>query len=98
MKGRSRHKGTPPAAGRQLGGRAVQAENQVPFFGAQDPMYIRPTGLFEQARTALFTEAKTAPGGVLIWGPKGMGKSSLARDIVSFLSASDPGMSAFPVV
>ncbi len=52
------------------------------FSGTKHALYIRPIGLFHKVKEKLsqvVDARKTA--GVLIWGSKGMGKTSLAKDI-----------------
>ncbi len=59
-------------------------------------LYIRPTGLFDKAKSILMRQEDAGVAsetrGVLIWGSKGMGKTSLAKDI-AYTFAHDSGTS-----
>lgn len=54
------------------------------FSGTRHRLYIRPCGLYAKLKEELLRKPTDAeqPHGVLIWGGRGMGKTSLARDIV----------------
>jgi hypothetical protein len=79
------------------------------FCEEQHPLYIRPTGLFEDVKEKLrqgehakvgqgeAAEVASGTRGVLIYGSKGMGKTSLAKD-VAFEFAFDSGVAASFVI
>ena len=66
------------------------------FNQGKNRMYIRPEALFRELADKLRPVDPTVPSGqqdsrgVLVWGSKGMGKSSLAKHI-AFEFSFDPG-------
>jgi hypothetical protein len=87
-----------PEASQNLKEQVKRAQDQGAFTFAstfsetRHPLYVRPLGLFKRLREELVGKGELdgQPHGVLIWGGKGMGKTSLARDIAC-AAASDPG-------
>jgi predicted AAA+ superfamily ATPase len=98
-----------PAVCQQLQEQVMKAQDQGAFKFAstfsdtRHPLYIQPSGLFKRVKDELLGKgellreaAQTGqPRGVLIWGSKGMGKTSLAKDVACEFN-SDPGASQLP--